>query len=225
VAASLQLPDDGSSPRVILRAQHPDLKPAEVSFDISANTTPLTAEYRGDGEWKVDLSALDRSTTQTIKVLVQTKKNQTPVNIQLPALILNAEGGPVVIPNPVPQVIATPVLPLGSPPVVEEAQPAIETEPLVDVGLENTPATTEESEGSLFDPIESWDDPRMPWIYISLGIANILLFLVAFLMYRSFINKRKARQNSAQEDEPEPLLSLDDSFDDELDDFGDDDQR
>jgi len=230
VAASLQLPDDGSSPRVILRAQHPDLKPAEVSFVISANDTPLTAEYRGDGEWKVDLSALDRSVTHIIKVLVQTQRNRTPVSIELPELTLNAEGTateknevPAVIPNPVPQVVATPVLPVGNPAVTEESEPAITAEP------ESTTAVGEDTEGSLFDPIESWDDPRMPWIYLSLGIANILLFLVAYLMYRNFINKRKARQMAAQENEPEPLLSLDDSlddsFDDALDEFDENDQR
>lgn len=231
VAASLQLPDDGSSPRVILRAQHPDLKPADVSFVISANDTPLTAEYRGDGEWKVDLSSLDRNVTQTIKVLVQAKMNQTPININLPELQLNAENttgteeaqAPAFVPNPVPQVVPSPVIAVEMPTEEEKTEPVASVEEEIE---EETPNEAKEnSESSLFDPIESWDDPRMPWIYISLGVANILLFLVAFLMYRSFINKRKARKNAAQEDEPEPLLSLDDSLDDELDEFGEDDKR
>ncbi|GLR62902.1 VWA domain-containing protein [Marinospirillum insulare] len=229
VAASLQLPDDGSSPRVILRAQHPDLKPGDVNFDVRANAEQLAAEYRGDGEWKVDLSSLDRSVTQTIKVVVETKQKKTPVSIELPELILSAEeqaGTPSVIPNPAPQVIPSPVIPIEaptSPNEVTEGEVEIEVEEPLEEVEEETPE--ESTETSLFDPIESWDDPRMPWIYISLGIANIILFLVAFLMYRSFINKRKKRQKSAEEDEPEPLLSLDDSLDDALDEFGEDDER
>lgn len=226
VAASLQLPDDGSSPRVVLRAQHPDLKPADVSYLISANGRSLTAEYRGDGEWKVDLSSLDRSVEQTIKVLVQTRKNNTPVRIELPELTLATKNGikqlvqqpaiPTLVPNPVPQVIPAPVLPVVTP----FAESEILVEPLAEE-LAATEETLTQDESSLFDPIESWDDPRMPWIYISLGVANIVLFLVAFFMYRSFINKRKAHQNAANEDEP--LLSLDDSLDDELGGFDESD--
>lgn len=239
VGASLQLPEDGSSPRVILRAQHPDLKPAEVNYLISANEKPLTAEYRGDGEWKVDLSDLDRSTSQTIKVLVQTKKGNQPVSIELPELLMSAEGTakaqqPVLIPNPVPQLIPTPVLAVGQ---VQETPAAVEevtspVQPVAPTELEEPVEEQAEEElsepkdkNSLFAPIESWDDPRMPWIYISLGVANILLFLIAFFMYRRFINKRRARQNSANDDQPEALLNLDDSFDDVLDEFGEDDQR
>ena len=239
VGASLQLPEDGSSPRVILRAQHPDLKPAEVNYLISANKKPLTAEYRGDGEWKVDLSDLDRSTSQTIKVLVQTKKGDTPISIELPELLMSAEGAakaqqPVLIPNSVPQLIPTPVLAVGqvqeTPAAVEEvtspAQPVAPTEleePVEEQAEEELSEAKDKN--SLFAPIESWDDPRMPWIYISLGVANILLFLIAFFMYRRFINKRRSRQNSANDDQPEALLDLDDSFDDVLDEFGEDDQR
>lgn len=239
VAASLQLPDDGSSPRVILRAQHADIKPADVNFLISANDKPLTADYRGDGEWKVDLSDLDRNVKQTINVLVQTKKGDTPVRIELPELVLAAKGeaketkqevvqeteqpsSTALVPNPVPQLVPSPVVPVPTLKVEEPAtkQPLEALEEPAELAKDE-PSTTDKDASSLFDPIESWDDPRMPWIYISLGVANILLFLVAFLMYRSFINKRKARKNAAQEDEPEPLLSLDDT----LDEFGEDDQR
>ena len=126
VAASLQLPDDGSSPRVILRAQHPDLKPADVYYVISANNQPLTAEYRGDGEWKVDLANLDRRVAQTIQVLVQINQTSQKVSIELPELTLNAEGAvnpqpaPALVPNPVPQVMPLPVLPISTPVAMPE---------------------------------------------------------------------------------------------------------
>ena len=59
----------------------------------------------------------------------------------------------------------------------------------------------------------------MPWVYVSVGLANIALFLVAFFMYKAFINKRKARQNSGDEDGSEPLLDLDHSLGADLDGF------
>lgn len=230
IAASLQLPEDGSSPRVVLRAQHPDIQPADVSYLISANDKPLTAEYRGDGEWRVDLADLDRSIQHSIKVLVQAQKDNAPLRIELPDLLLPAIGTtkkdvakevtedtitPTLAPNPVVQHVPTPVLPVAVPSEQEE-EPA-----LVEALAEEEPLANDTEQGGLFAPIESWDDPRMPWIYITLGVANILLFLVAFLMYRSFINKRRARQGAA-EDEPEPLLSLDDTLDDTLEDTLDD---
>lgn len=218
VAASLQLPDDGSSPRVILRAQHPDLKPADVYYVISANNQPLTAEYRGDGEWKVDLANLDRRVAQTIQVLVQINQTSQKVSIELPELTLNAEGAvnqqpaPALVPNPVPQVMPLPVLPISTPVAMPEDE-GLPEEDLLE------PAIFDEDEKGLFDPIESWDDPRMPWVYVSVGLANIALFLVAFFMYKAFINKRKARQNSGDEDGSEPLLDLDHSLGADLDGF------
>lgn len=218
VAASLQLPDDGSSPRVILRAQHPDLKPADVYYVISANNQPLTAEYRGDGEWKVDLANLDRRVAQTIQVLVQINQTSQQVSIELPELTLNAEGAvnpqpaPALVPNPVPQVMPLPVLPISTPVAMPEDE-GLPEEDLLE------PAISDEDEKGLFDPIESWDDPRMPWVYVSVGLANIALFLVAFFMYKAFINKRKARQNSGDEDGSEPLLDLDHSLGADLDGF------
>ncbi|HKM14394.1 MAG TPA: vWA domain-containing protein [Marinospirillum sp.] len=218
VAASLQLPDDGSSPRVILRAQHPDLQPADIYYIISANDQPLTAEYRGDGEWKVDLANLDRSVAQTIQVLVQINQTSQQVSIELPELILTAKGeanpppAPVLIPNPVPQVMPLPVLPIGMPVATPESEPMLEETLLASAALD-------EDEIGLFDPIESWDDPRMPWVYVSVGLANIALFLVAFFMYRAFINKRKARQDLGDDEGAEPLLDLDGSLGADLDGF------
>lgn len=264
VAASLQLPEDGSSPRVILRAQHPDLNPVDVNYIISANDKLLVAEYRGDGEWKVDLSYVDRSVSQVIKVLVQTKKGNSSISIELPELTLLAKGGvrvetlperPVptavapnpaasnslvpnsLVPNPVPQIIPAPVLPVPATPVPTKSVPSasvtptfapavtpeIITEPLMEEPSEELLANKDET--GLFDPIESWDDPRMPWIYVSLGLANIALFLVAFFMYRAFINKRKARQGSGDDEDDSSLLDLDDSLGADLDGFEDDESE
>ena len=228
VAASLQLPDDGSHPRVILRAQHPDLKPADVNYLISANNKPLTAEYRGDGEWRVDLSALDRSVDQVIDVLVQTKIGNTPLKIDLPNLTLMAEQTegtgqglalPTLVPNPVPQVIPAPVLPMGMPESDVDVQPLVDAPPQEVLSEEVLPEELEEegAKPGLFDPIESWDDPRMPWIYASVALANIALFLVAFFMYRNFVNKRKTMQESSNDESPLPYL--DDSLGGELSDF------
>lgn len=198
VAASLQQPDDGSAPRVVLRAQHPELKPADVRFTVTANGEPLTAEYRGDGEWRVDLSTVDRSQPQTLDVQVQGSMNGRALDVNLPALVLPPEAGAVAVAaaaEDTPPSFVAPVEPIAP-------------EPVVPVPLE-TPAVTESQpagEGFRLDlsPIESWDDPRMLWIYIALGVANILLFLVAFLMYRRFVNKRRRRQ-----DDEEPMLELD----------------
>lgn len=226
VAASLQLPDDGSSPRVILRSQHPDLKPADISFSVTANGEPLVTEYRGDGEWKVDLGGLDRSRNQTITVQVQGQMKNQPLSIDLPQLILQSSGSPrasqqelaeqqstppAFVPNVVPQVVPTPVIP-----VPQLDQPA-------------TSDTTETAEagssllaGLDLSPIESWEDPRMLWIYIALGVANILLFVVAFMMYRRFVNKRKARRE-AMDQKDNALADLDDDMELDLDGFDDDD--
>lgn len=228
VAASLQLPENGSQPRVILRAQHPDINPAEVSFLINANNQSLTANYRGDGEWTVDLAGLDRSTDQLISLLVQIRRSQQPLSIQLPQLSLKASASPTVT-SPVPTAPSisapSPSAPEPAPitPSVPEPAPiapsALEPEPTPASSSSEPETTSEPSFDSslnakgLFAPIESWDDPRMPWIYLSLGIANILLFLIAFLMYRRFINKRRQLRNqtsSAYPQEPEALADLDD---------------
>lgn len=264
IAASLQLPEDGSSPRIILRAQHPDIQPAEVSFLIDSNNKPLQAQYRGDGEWKVDLASLDPQHNHQINLLVQTKKNGQPLRIELPSIKLAAKE-PVpaptpstdseigVIPNPTPQ-IPLAVIPMGgastepesnlnqntttqTPTAQTPTAPAqsIPAEKIVSVP-EAAPELAEEISkepanlpkvgmfDGLFAPIESWDDPRMPWIYIGLGVANIILFLVAFLMYRGFINKRKAKQGLNPK-EPEALEDLEDSMDDLLDEFGEEDSN
>ena len=142
-----------------------------------------------------------------------------------------------LVPNPVPQIIPAPVLPVPATPVPTKSVPSasvtptfapavtpeIITEPLMEEPSEDLLANKDET--GLFDPIESWDDPRMPWIYVSLGLANIALFLVAFFMYRAFINKRKARQGSGDDEDDSSLLDLDDSLGADLDGFEDDESE
>ena len=235
VAASLQLPEDGSAPRVILRSQHPDLKPDDIRFNVTANGEPLAAEYRGDGEWKVDLAGLDRSRDHTLAVQVQGQMQGQALNIDLPEMQLQASGAPAsdappaFVPNPVPQAIPTPVIPVPeeTPPVAEPV-PAVTAEPEVDEAVDEV-AESDAEGGSLLggldlSPIESWEDPRMLWIYIALGVANILLFLVAFMMYRRFVNKRKARRD-AMDQQDNALADLDDDMELDLDAFDDDDRR
>lgn len=231
VAASLQLPEDGSSPRVILRSQHPNLKPADIRFNITANGQPLAAEYRGDGEWKVDLASLDRSQNQIISVQVQGQMQNQPLGIELPQLILQASGRPrasqqelaeqesappAFVPNFIPQVVPPPVIPLPDLSQAEVSAP---------VTIDETSAEGSSLLGLDLSPIESWEDPRLLWVYIALGVANILLFLVAFMMYRRFVNKRKARRDAMDHQDNE-LADLDDDLDlDELDDDDDDKRR
>ena len=156
------------------------------------------------------------------------RSGNTPLKIDLPNLTLMAEQTegtgqglalPTLVPNPVPQVIPAPVLPMGMPESDVDVQPLVDAPPQEMLSEEVLPEELEEegTKPGLFDPIESWDDPRMPWIYASVALANIALFLVAFFMYRNFVNKRKTMQESSNDESPLPYL--DDSLGGELSDF------
>lgn len=236
VAASVQLPEDGSAARLILRAQHPDLRRQPIDFTVMASGQRLSAINRGDGEWRVDLSSLSRQTPHRIQVQVATQLNGRALNVTLPEVVLPVERRPAPsLPQPVaeptpppvsaPQVSepetgdaapnwvpAPPPLPIPVLPVPEAISTPEET-PAVEAEVEPEPSSSREK-GGLFDPIESWDDPRMLWIYLALGIANILLFVVAFLMYRRFINKRREKAAQQQgEGDFDDLPDLDDALD------------
>ncbi|SFX05435.1 VWA domain-containing protein [Marinospirillum alkaliphilum] len=254
VAATLQQPEDGSPPRVILRTQHPELRPSDIRFTITANGQPLTPEYRGDGEWKVDLGGLDRSQAQTLEVEVQGQLQNRAIQVDLPNMLLppriagtqasrpdlmdspaDEPPPPAFVPTlpPAQQAVPAPIVPV--PPAAQPAAPVPAPAPAPAPGVPAEPAVAPEAEAvappassrgielpSLdLSPIESWDDPRMLWIYIALGVANILLFLIAFLMYRRFVNKRKAREQAQNMEAVD--LELED-LDDGLD-FDDQDDR
>ncbi|MFK7159880.1 vWA domain-containing protein [Marinospirillum sp. MEB164] len=249
VAASVQLPEDGSAARLILRAQHPALRRQPINFTVTASGQPLSAVNRGDGEWRVDLASLPRDVAHSIQVHVSTQLNGRAVNVTLPEVLLPIERRPArVMPEPAPvqatpppaaapapasvaepeaaetapswvpapPPLAVPILPLP------ESQPAAEASTSPEVAAESVvDAAADREKVGLFDPIESWDDPRMLWIYLALAIANILLFAVAFLMYRRFINKR--REKAAQQQDETDFDDLPD-LDDALDGLDDDEE-
>ncbi|WP_162299646.1 VWA domain-containing protein [Marinospirillum perlucidum] len=234
VAASLQLPEDGGAPRVVLRAQHPDLNPDSIDFRVLANGDPQSLNYRGDGEWQVNLTNLQPGREYRIEVDAQGRLQGKNFSIQLPPLQLeegsvraddrpettpvedNEVAEPEVIPNPAPQVVPSPVIPnpvAGGSNQGAEQETTQEQAPEEEMPVSQEEEATDEEAGLLglnFSPIESWDDPRMLWVYIALGVANILLFLIAFLMYRRFIKRRRARHDAQTHDDEEEVPELDD---------------
>ena len=241
VAAHLQLPENGGTPKIILRAQHPELDPSEVGFKVTANGEAQAIRYRGDGEWQVDLGDLQPGRDYLLEVEADGELKGERLNIVLPPLHLE-EGGvrildreleeqpavaeteerddapPAFVPNLAQQVVPTPVVPTPSEPLAQEESAQQVTEPEI-----TAQPRVEESEPSLFElgfsPIRSWDDPRMLWVYIALGVANTLLFIFAFILYRRFIKRRKERHD-AQTHDDEEVPELDDlefDLDDELD--------
>lgn len=243
VAANLQLAENGGTPKIVLRAQHPELNPNEVGFKVTANGDAQTIRYRGDGEWQVDLNDLQSGREYLLEIEAEGELKGERLRITLPPLRLEEgrvraldrppeepeetelreETLPDFVPNIAPQLIPTPVLPTPSEPeptpevtAEEPPQPVTEPEP-------EQPEPEAETEKSLFEldfsPIKSWDDPRMLWVYVALGLANILLFTLAFILYRRFIRRRKERHD-AQTHDDEEVPDIDDlefDLDDELD--------
>lgn len=243
VAANLQLPEDGSSPRIILRAQHPELNPTEINFLVNTPAANLTAEYRGDGEWKIDLSQLNPSQAHPIELLAKVNQGETPLTINLPSVTLPAlvaaPPAEAVQPEPkaepVIEVEETPAEPQPEP-VIEEPAPSSEPEPEEQPEEASEPSWWKKLLNSLLGdtlaPIEDWEDSRMPLIYIGLGVANLLVFIVAVVMYRRFLKKRlankgksskKKKKKKAADDDEEDFDDLDDL--DELDDLDSLDDR
>ncbi|SFB81710.1 TIGR03503 family protein [Marinospirillum celere] len=242
VAAYLQLPEDGGIPRVILRAQHPELDPAEVGFTVSANAAAQPVRYRGDGEWVVDLRNLEPDQDYEIEVEVEGELRGERLSVELPPLFLEAgslrtldrqveeltEELPAFV-QPIEPRLLPPVLPLPEQPVTEvrptEAPTPEPLEPMPEPEPQAEPEPqpeAEASERSLFEldfsPIRSWDDPRMLWVYVALGIANILLFAFAFIMYRGFVKRRQRRHDAREHDDEEgpEIDDLEFDLDDEL---------
>lgn len=227
VSAHLQLSAEGPEAKLILRAQHPKLDPANLQFQVQVGQDKgLTPEYRGDREWVLDLTEYDRRAPQAINVRVRGVLMDAPLDLTLPALTLPVylrpgeeaqppvpaeEEAPAFVPEP--EVTALPEEPAVAEPV-EESQPEAEAE-----------APKEES--NLFGPIKDWDDPRLLWVYIAAGIVNILLLVVLFMLYRRFKKRRqqKAMEASPGYDEDEPLDLDDDDFDMDMELDLDDDKK
>lgn len=244
VAASIQIPEN-SSPRAFLRLQHPELNPESLSYKITANGQNIAAEYRGDGEWKASLAELDSTQDHKIDIQVKIVDATTNLNIHLPQLYLMASK------------LATKATALPEDLIVEEdefipSQGETNTEnftPLDEFSEELEEDALEDEENQdgekpslwevLTNPIENWDDSRLPLVYAALGIINLLLLGGAFLFYKKFVKKRSETKathftkdpsfdgvKSLNElDELEELDSLDglDELDelDSLDDFDD----
>lgn len=226
VAANLQLPEDGSKPRIILRAQHPELSPTAVNFLITTPASSLVAEYRGDGEWRVDLSRLNPTQEHAIDLLVKVNQGADQFSINLPSLTLPALQQPIapaVTEQPEPQQALTEEsLVEQQEAIAAEADTLAVEEPLEVEETVKEEANLEAAKTSwwqgllksLTGPIENWEDSRMPWVYGSLGIANLLVFLVAIIMYRRFLKKRLASGDKASKKKKKAADDDDDEFDD-----------
>lgn len=244
VAANLQLPEDGGAARVILRAQHPDLDPAEIGFTVTANRQSVPVRYRGDGEWVAELRNLPQADEYRIEVEADGELRGERLQVQLPTLFLEAgsvrSGDRVdepaeetpVSPAPVTEEetlpdFVEPIAPRIQPPAPEARPAPAQVEPEPEAAAIETVAEPETPESAAepslfaldFSPIRSWDDPRMLWVYLALGLANILLFSIAFIMYRRFIKRRQQRHDARRHDDEE-MPDVDDlefDLDDELD--------
>lgn len=236
VAASLQLPEN-SSPRVILRLQHPELNPESLSYKITANGRNLAAEYRGDGEWKAGLAELDPTQDHKIDIQVKIVDATTNLNIKLQELYLMASK------------LATKATALPEDLIVEEDNfvpnqtetsaenftPLDEFSEELDENIEK-PSLWE----VLTNPIENWNDNRLPLVYAALGVINLLLLGGAFFFYKKFLKDRSANKDTHfakdpsfdgvkslnELDELEELDNLDGLDElDELDDFEDEQEK
>lgn len=241
VAANLQLPEDGGTPKIVLRAQHPELDPKDVGFKVTANGEAQPIRYRGDGEWQVNLSNLEAGQDYLLEIEAEGELKGEALSITLPSLSMEAgsvrvldrqpqepeatepreESLPDFVPNIAQQIVPTPVLP--TPSVSEPVTRPVESEPIQPEPEPEQPAAQEAGDRGLFEldfsPIKSWDDPRMLWVYVALGLANILLFGFAYILYRRFIQRRKERHDAKTHDDEEvpELDDLEFDLDDELD--------
>jgi len=243
VAANLQLPENGGTPKIVLRAQHPQLDPDQLNFKVTANDEAQPVEYRGDGEWQVDLANLEPGREYLLEVEAEGTLKGERLNLVLPSMRLE-EGSvraldrqpeppqeteesqqtpPDFVPNIAPQLIPSPVLPTPSASpgqeVGEEREQPSQSDEQSAPSVADEPAEEKGLFEMDFSPIKSWDDPRMLWVYVALGLANILLFTLAFILYRRFIRRRKERHDAqVHDDEDTPDIDdLEFDLDDELD--------
>ncbi len=162
VGASLQQSEAiGLPPRLILRAQHPEVRPNELRFEIQANDETLSASYQGEGEWRVELNDLSRAFDQHLSVTLRGVFQGRPVVLTLPELILPGE----------------------------ERRLDSETLPDFVTPIDTSLVQTAETLPGWLDPLTDWNDPRIPTLLAGVAGFNFLLLLIAWWRFRRFVKR------------------------------------
>ncbi|SEI41053.1 TIGR03503 family protein [Allopseudospirillum japonicum] len=184
---ALQMRDDqyANTGKVLLTANHPELRAPDTQILAEAAGMQVLAELQEIEQWVVQLPTLDRSRDQKISFQVTTLMQGESIQTSLAPIVIPAdpnlkvEEQPETTPEPQPQ-----PKPAPEPVVEEEAPPPAFVPPPV-----ATPDPKPEVEPEPA-PVEKEDEPDMLWVYLGIGIANVLLFAGAFLGYRHWSKKR-----------------------------------